>query len=91
MDLHMLGLSLRFPGSNDYSLLGQKTLSPAITMILIIYQAVNRFTRDADDSPDVLNLVGKCYADFKLTPIDWEKMKLMHEVLRVCSVATSFT
>ena len=53
------------------------------TGLLITQQAVNRFTRDADDSPDVPKLVGRYYADFRLTKSDWEKMGLMHEVLRV--------
>jgi hypothetical protein len=37
----------------------------------------------ADDSGDVPNLKGKFYADFRLNRRDWEKLKLMHEVLQV--------
>lgn len=51
-------------------------------MTLIVLQAVNRFTRDADDSLEVPNLVKKSYVDFQLMVRDWEKMELMHEVLQ---------
>ena len=53
-------------------------------------QAVNQFTRDADDSPDIPKLVGKCYADFRLTASNWEKLELMHEVLCVHHNLLSF-
>jgi hypothetical protein len=36
-----------------------------------------------DDSEDVPNLKGKSYADFQLNRRDWEKLKLMLEVLQV--------
>jgi hypothetical protein len=45
--------------------------------------AVNRFTRDADDSPDVPILKKKLYSEYRLMTSDWDKMQLMHEVLQV--------
>ncbi|KIK36504.1 hypothetical protein CY34DRAFT_94238, partial [Suillus luteus UH-Slu-Lm8-n1] len=43
---------------------------------------VNVFVKLADDSDEVPNIKGKCYADFRLDKKDWEKMKLAHEVLQ---------
>jgi hypothetical protein len=49
-------------------------------------QAVNHFVQGADDSDEVPDLQGKSYSDFKLSRRDWEKLKFMHEVLRVSLV-----
>src|SRR6201996_5567767 len=48
-----------------------------------LFQAVNHFVQGTNDSDKVPDLQGKSYLDFKLTKKDWEKLKLMHEVLRV--------
>ena len=45
-------------------------------------QAVNRFIQLADISDDVPDLQKKKYMDFRLSKSEWEKMKLMHEVLQ---------
>jgi hypothetical protein len=37
----------------------------------------------ADESDEVPNLKGKSYSDFYLRKRDWEKLELMHEVLKV--------
>ena len=38
----------------------------------------------ADESDEVPNLKGKTYSDFYLRKRDWDKLELMHEVLKVC-------
>jgi hypothetical protein len=38
----------------------------------------------ADESDEVPNLKGKSYSDFYLRKRDWDKLELMHEVLKVC-------
>ena len=42
----------------------------------------------ADESDEVPNLKGKNYSDFYLRKRDWEKLELMHEVLKVCQSLT---
>jgi hypothetical protein len=42
----------------------------------------------ADDSEEVPKLKNKSYSDFKLSRDDWDRLMLMHEVLRV-SIITS--
>jgi hypothetical protein len=49
----------------------------------MINQGINRFVQLADDSEEVPNLKKKSYSDFKLTRNDWDKITLMHKVLRV--------
>ena len=46
-------------------------------------QGLNHFAEVADESDDVPNLKGKLYSDFHLRKNDWEKITLMHEVLKV--------
>ncbi|KAF8805040.1 hypothetical protein BYT27DRAFT_7105690, partial [Phlegmacium glaucopus] len=45
--------------------------------------ALNHFAQLADESDEVPNLKGKSYSDFYLRKRDWEKLELMHEVLKV--------
>jgi hypothetical protein len=52
--------------------------------LLIITQAVMRFTLVADASDDVPNLHNKTYGQFQLSRLEWEQLKLMREVLQVC-------
>ena len=47
------------------------------------FRPLTAFVQGADDSDKVPDLQGKYYSDFKLMKRDWEKLKLMHEVLRV--------
>ena len=78
-------------GPYDHASIGEN--SPVFSIVrglLITPQAVNQFTKDADNSPDVPKLVGKCYADFRLTTSDWEKMGLMREFLQVCGNFLAF-
>ncbi|KAF7363239.1 Dimer-Tnp-hAT domain-containing protein [Mycena venus] len=44
---------------------------------------MNQFAITADESDEVPDLEGKNYADFKLTKLDWIKIRKMHEVLEV--------
>jgi len=44
-----------------------------------------------DDSNEVPDLHGKSYLDFKLMKKDWEKLKVMHEVLQVRFHMFAFT
>ena len=53
----------------------------------VLNQGINRFIQLADDSEEVPNLQKKLYSDFKLTRDDWDRLALMHEVLRVSNVA----
>jgi hypothetical protein len=50
---------------------------------LIHLQAVI-FVQQADDEDSVPTLKKKQYSDFKLSRSEWEKIKLIHEVLAVC-------
>jgi len=47
------------------------------------WQGINLFVELADDSEDIPDLTGKSYADLRLDKKDWEKIKLMHDVLQV--------
>ncbi|KAG1811121.1 uncharacterized protein BJ212DRAFT_1278098, partial [Suillus subaureus] len=49
---------------------------------------INLFVELTDNSENVPNLKGKSYADFQLDRRDWEKLKLMHEVLQEPASAT---
>ncbi|KAF8810718.1 hypothetical protein BYT27DRAFT_7091263, partial [Phlegmacium glaucopus] len=44
--------------------------------------ALNYFAEVADESDDVPNLKGKTYSNFRIQKSDWEKITLMHEVLK---------
>ncbi|KAG2029160.1 hypothetical protein BDR03DRAFT_1018820 [Suillus americanus] len=59
-----------------------------ITWMLLLQKGVNLFVELVDDSEDVPSLKGKCYADFCLNKNDWEKLKLVHEVLQEPASAT---
>ncbi|KAJ6479419.1 hypothetical protein C8R47DRAFT_1322644 [Mycena vitilis] len=50
--------------------------------IASLQKAVNQFAVTADKCDEVPDLQGKSYADFKLSKIDWVKIRKMHEVLR---------
>jgi hypothetical protein len=41
------------------------------------------FVQTADDDDKVPNLAKKCYLDYRLTRVDWEQLKVVHEVLSV--------
>ena len=47
-------------------------------------QAIIRFVQLADESDEVPTLRNKKYSDYRLSKLEWDKLKLMHEVLRVC-------
>ena len=42
----------------------------------------------ADESDEAPNLKGKSYSDFYLCKWDWDKLELMHKVLKVCQPLT---
>ena len=44
----------------------------------------------ADDSEEVPKLKNKLYLDFKLSRDDWDRLSLMHEVLRVSNFTLFF-
>jgi hypothetical protein len=45
--------------------------------------AINRFTLLADESPEVPTLRNKSYSDFRLDRLDWKKIQLVCNVLKV--------
>jgi hypothetical protein len=47
-------------------------------------QAITRFTQLADESEDVPTLRKKKYSDFRLSKLEWDRLKLLHEVMQVC-------
>jgi len=48
-------------------------------------QGINQFILLADASEKVPDLVkDRAYADFQLSKRDWDKLEVIHEVLRVC-------
>ncbi|KAJ6487130.1 hypothetical protein C8R47DRAFT_1196475 [Mycena vitilis] len=55
---------------------------PEEKLRLVTPWAVNQFPVTADKCDEVPDLQGKSYADFKLSKIDWVKIRKMHEVLR---------
>ncbi|KAG2338442.1 hypothetical protein BDR05DRAFT_1004255 [Suillus weaverae] len=50
--------------------------------MLILRQAVNRFTNLADESHEVPTLRNKTYDNFKLNRSDWRHLGLIHRVLK---------
>ncbi|KAF5370479.1 hypothetical protein D9615_009743 [Tricholomella constricta] len=50
--------------------------------MLTVRKAINHFVQLADDSDEVPTLRGKSYSDFRLGKQDWNKLELMHEVLK---------
>ena len=50
---------------------------------MLLIQAVDLFLAMVDQSPMVPVLKNKRYADLTLTPEDWTKLRLIHEVLEV--------
>lgn len=78
-----------------YTALGQflklkKVWASANNLLLLtpITQAINLFTTLADDDPRVPVLANhgkqkRRYSDFHLRPNEWEKLALVHEVLKV--------
>jgi len=51
---------------------------------LIHAQAIMRFTSLADDSNAVPKLRNKKYSWFRLSKLEWDEIKLLHEVMQVC-------
>jgi len=51
--------------------------------LLICAQAVSCFTALADESEHVPKLRKKKYIDFRLSKLEWEQLKLLHEVMGV--------
>lgn len=51
--------------------------------LLIHAQAVIRFTQLADESEDVPTLRKKKYRDFRLSKLEWEQLKVLHDVMQV--------
>ena len=51
--------------------------------VLIHIQAITCFTQLADDSEDVPPLCNKKYSGFQLSKVEWDGVKLLHEVLKV--------
>ena len=45
---------------------------------------LNHFAQLADESDEVPNLKGKSYSNFYLHKRDWDRLKLVHEILKVC-------
>ena len=49
------------------------------------------FIQLTDEGDEELDLKGKSYTTFKLSPQEWNKMELMQDVLQVCFEAASLT
>jgi hypothetical protein len=61
-------------------------------MLTTFLQGVDQFVLLADASDKVPNLPkNRCYADFQLTKKDWDRLGVIHEVLRVRCVISLFT
>jgi len=60
-----------------------RTYRPWKDSILIHSQAVTRFAQLADDSEEVPPLRNKKYSWWRLSKVEWDGLKLMHEVLKV--------
>jgi hypothetical protein len=52
-------------------------------LVLIHAQAITRFTLLADSSEDVPPLRKKKYRSFLLSRLEWEQLKLLHELMKV--------
>lgn len=54
-------------------------------LIIAIFQGVYQFILLADASEKVPNLSkDQSYADYQLSKKDWDRLEVIHEVLRVC-------
>lgn len=68
-------------------------------LTLLNDQGIIKFIQLADDSAQVPNLHKKYYADFKLTPNEWNNLDLLRQILKVslsfrletCSIAKRVT
>ncbi|KAJ6574109.1 hypothetical protein B0H19DRAFT_1371335 [Mycena capillaripes] len=64
------------------------SLYKALERALELRKAIDRFVLIADSSDKVQPLKDKNYMDYMLTPAEWERLRMIHEALRVilCSV-----
>lgn len=54
-------------------------------LMLILAQAITRFTQLADESEEVPTLRNKKYSSFHLTRDEWNQLKVLHELMKVSS------
>ncbi|KAF5371935.1 hypothetical protein D9757_011488 [Collybiopsis confluens] len=64
------------------------SLEKALRRLTDLQRPVNLFIQTADDDEKVPKLKDKNYSDFKITRSDWEKIKLIQEVLAEPAKAT---
>jgi hypothetical protein len=75
--------------SSMYDLLEQAFLLKAVRSqiycpsFLMNVQGITKFIQLADDSTQVPTLQKKCYTDYRLTPAEWTKLGLLHQILTV--------
>ncbi|KAF5340518.1 hypothetical protein D9758_015834 [Tetrapyrgos nigripes] len=64
------------------------SLHDALDRVIVLEKAIILFTQTADDDESVPKLKNKSYLDYRMSRVDWDHLKIVHEVLSLPAQAT---